>query len=426
VVNLIQKILQSDLHRSRIPSRNCDLRGLATKGLKTMSALSAIDRRNHSGLHPIDTCSDSPYAPRRQSRQGSIASAKSTTPLPSPSIVAARAYHLESGTSIDAQPRRRSLGEAQELPRRHSLSPTTKKLAVQLESFKFSARRKGLPPVPEAEEPAVKVKGEEPSNVSTKDGDDSTELACPRQSANMLCGTPQEVLRQVPFQYTHSHLRDWGYAYLGNSATADAFVNAVSLRRSSMAAELGTNTERRSDKQLTTIRARVIPQGKDRKPFLIQRQFDIEELRGSISNIPSLPGGSENERVLRRSPRNRCSSTYATAITPHKESNSTKRRYRSPSPGEGPLPIRESPRSYRFFHTDIRFTLDIEYALHYLPVLGALMLSGHVRKGDSIDLPIPHPEAWRNVLTYIYTGRGSHESLTTAMKENILFLAGHA
>ncbi|KAG4411360.1 hypothetical protein IFR04_015506 [Cadophora malorum] len=371
-----------------------------------MSALSAIDRRHHSGLHPIDTCSDSPYAPRRQSRQGSIASAKSTTPLPSPSIVAARAYHLESGTSIDAQPRRRSLVEAQELPRRHSLSPTTKKLVVQLESFKFSG--KGLPPVPEAEEPAVKVKGEEPSNVSTKDGDDSTELASPRQSANMLCGTPQEVLRQVPFQYTHSHLRDWGYAYLGNSATADAFVNAVSLRRSSMAAELGTNTERRSDKQLATIRARVIPQGKDRKPFLIQRQFDIEELRGSISKIPSLPGGSENERVLRRSPRNRCSSTYATAITLHKESNSTKRRYRSPSPGKGPLPI------------------HIEYALHYLPVLGALMLSGHVRKGDSIDLPIPHPEAWRNVLTYIYTGRGSHESLTTAMKENILFLAGHA
>ena len=54
------------------------------------------------------------------------------------------------------------------------------------------------------------------------------------------------------------------------------------------------------------------------------------------------------------------------------------------------------------------------------------MLSGHVRKGDSIDLPIPHPEAWRDVLTYIYTGRGSHESFTTAMRENILFLAGHA
>ena len=320
-----------------------------------MSALSAIDRRHHSGLHPIDTCSDSPYAPRRQSRQGSIASANSTTPLPSPSIVAARAYHLESATSIDAQPRRRSLVGAQELPRRHSLSPTTTKLAVQLESFRFSTRPKGLPPVPEAEELATKVKGEEPPSVSTKDGEDSKELTFPRQNANMLYGTPREVPRQVPFEYTHSHLRDWGYAYLGNSATADAFVNAVSLRRSSIAAELGTNAERNSNKQLTTIRARVIPQGKDRKPFLIQRQFDIEELRGSIPRIPSLPEDGENQRVLRRSPRNRRSSTYATAVAPHKESNSTKRKYRSPSPGKGPLPIRESPRSHRLFHTHIKF-----------------------------------------------------------------------
>jgi hypothetical protein len=66
---------------------------------------------------------------------------------------------------------------------------------------------------------------------------------------------------------------------------------------------------------------------------------------------------------------------------------------------------------------------DIEYALHYLPVLGALMLSGHVRKGDSIDLPIPRPEAWADVISYIYTGKGE---ITPAMREDILFLAGNA
>lgn len=66
---------------------------------------------------------------------------------------------------------------------------------------------------------------------------------------------------------------------------------------------------------------------------------------------------------------------------------------------------------------------DIEYALHYLPVLAALMLSGHVRKGDSIDLPVPHPAAWHEVVTYIYTGSGI---LTSAVRENVLYLAGHA
>lgn len=66
---------------------------------------------------------------------------------------------------------------------------------------------------------------------------------------------------------------------------------------------------------------------------------------------------------------------------------------------------------------------DIEFALHFLPVLAALMLSGHIRKGDNIDLPIPHPEAWPEVVAYIYTGQGP---VTPNMKENILYLAGHA
>jgi hypothetical protein len=38
--------------------------------------------------------------------------------------------------------------------------------------------------------------------------------------------------------------------------------------------------------------------------------------------------------------------------------------------------------------------LDVTYALHYLPVLATLLLYGHVRKGDNIDLPLPHPGAW--------------------------------
>jgi hypothetical protein len=65
--------------------------------------------------------------------------------------------------------------------------------------------------------------------------------------------------------------------------------------------------------------------------------------------------------------------------------------------------------------------LDVEFALNYLPILAALMLSGHIRKGDAIDLPLPHPEAWRDVVSYVYTGRGV---VTAAMKENILYLGG--
>jgi hypothetical protein len=62
-----------------------------------------------------------------------------------------------------------------------------------------------------------------------------------------------------------------------------------------------------------------------------------------------------------------------------------------------------------------------EYALQYLPVLAALMISGHIRKDDVVELPLPHPEAWWEVISYIYTGEGD---VTSAMKENILFLGG--
>lgn len=65
--------------------------------------------------------------------------------------------------------------------------------------------------------------------------------------------------------------------------------------------------------------------------------------------------------------------------------------------------------------------LDLPYAQTYLPALAVLMLSGHVRTGDTIDLPMPHPEAWTPTVAYAYTGRGE---LTEAMKQNILHLGG--
>lgn len=49
------------------------------------------------------------------------------------------------------------------------------------------------------------------------------------------------------------------------------------------------------------------------------------------------------------------------------------------------------------------------------------MLSGHVKSGDTIALPMPHPEAWTQTVAYTYTGKGE---LTDAIKQNILHLGG--
>lgn len=63
----------------------------------------------------------------------------------------------------------------------------------------------------------------------------------------------------------------------------------------------------------------------------------------------------------------------------------------------------------------------MDYALKYLPILGAIMLSGYIRPGDTIDIPIPHPEAWSDTVAYVYTGTGP---VSDAIKANVAHLAG--
>lgn len=198
--------------------------------------------------------------------------------------MAARAYHLEQGTPIgskvDALARRRSLIEGYSLPRRHSAaSPGT--LVLQLESFNFALAESQLQPVPEAEEDSPRIKIEDHQDIVMAGAEQAVVVQTGPEQARKSDILPTEMLRQVPFEFTHDHLRDWGFAYLGNESTADAFVNAVSLKRPSLSVA-EEDTYQVTSSYLVTIRAGVLPRAKERKPFLIQRQFDIDELRASI------------------------------------------------------------------------------------------------------------------------------------------------
>ena len=64
---------------------------------------------------------------------------------------------------------------------------------------------------------------------------------------------------------------------------------------------------------------------------------------------------------------------------------------------------------------------DREYAKAYLPLVAALLASGHVWDGDIVYLPIPHAGSWSHTIKYVYTGQGQ---LTEAIRDNILYLAG--
>jgi hypothetical protein len=166
-----------------------------------------------------------------------------------------------------------------------------------------------LPPTADTAATAASIKVEEPDEVPTFSVKQNDIAKVQNVAARRVSYVQaEEVLRRVPFQYTHDHLRDWGHVYFGNASTADVFVNPLSLRRPSLTLVKDEDGEKAQSTGLVTIRARVLPKAKERKAFLIQRQFDIDELRASI------PGEKkQNERPpLRRSSRARRSSVQQT------------------------------------------------------------------------------------------------------------------
>lgn len=54
-------------------------------------------------------------------------------------------------------------------------------------------------------------------------------------------------------------------------------------------------------------------------------------------------------------------------------------------------------------------------------MLAAIILSELIKSGDTLELPLPHPRAWEDTVTYVYTGR---VELTEPIHRNILYLGG--
>jgi hypothetical protein len=271
----------------------------------------AMAPRVHQNLPPLNTSYGNEYEPLPSIR--SSVSTQSTVTLPSPSLLAARAYYLDQttpiGQKLNAIQRRKSLFEVREIPRRHSVLAAPVKLATRVATLNIVSSDQDLPPTADTAATAASIKVEEPDEVPTFSVKQNDIAKVQNVAARRVSYVQaEEVLRRVPFQYTHDHLRDWGHVYFGNASTADVFVNPLSLRRPSLTLVKDEDGEKAQSTGLVTIRARVLPKAKERKAFLIQRQFDIDELRASI------PGEKkQNERPpLRRSSRARRSSVQQT------------------------------------------------------------------------------------------------------------------
>ncbi|ATZ50331.1 hypothetical protein BCIN_05g06900 [Botrytis cinerea B05.10] len=349
-----------------------------------------------------------PQSARNRERERSVPSqgAGSISPLtqlPSPSLVAARAYASQYqkpiGWKFDACSRHNGSIQAQQTPRRHSTMATLAKCTPSLDKASSSVISPSSQMVP-----GIRLTNEkigEPDTcpiIRTKNSLNFSMFDVRRHSETPASSTPTPC---VPFQYTHDRLQIWGHVYFGNVVSADAFVNAVSLRRPSF----GITKEKDVHEPIkvsdqVTIRARVLPREIERQPFWIQREIDIRQLRDSIPIPQSNQDHPRDSTIVRRSSRLRRLSLQQVSIPDRRGTHRIRRQINS---------------------NHVVVPIHIEYALHYLPVLAALMLSGHIRNGDFIDLPLPSPEAWVDTIAYVYTGQGE---ITPAMKENISFLAG--
>jgi hypothetical protein len=238
------------------------------------------------------------------------ASIQSTTSLPSPSLVAARAYYLQTITPIgqkgNALQRRRSLFEVQQIPRRHSAAvPRPEDLVRRVETLNVVSgartQHEKEHHVENGARTSPKTEGREDRDIALTDAgqEEFDEAVSPTQMKSKAAQElTTDILRPAPFQFTHERLREWGPVFLCNQATADAFINAVSLCRPKL---ILVKEKEANSSRLVTIRARIFPKSKERKPLLIQKDFDVSELRASIAQNSKLGPLRRSTRVRRSS-----------------------------------------------------------------------------------------------------------------------------
>jgi hypothetical protein len=424
--------------------------------LHSMSTRSNLSQRRKAGP-VLDLQTQVP----RESK--SSACPLSATSLASPSLRAVRQYcldhNLRTAFQANSQDYLRNFQPRQDFPRRHSvLSPAG--LATHIDKFNVSTPTSSSPLSQESQQsPEIGYRADTSRRMLLNGINSSEQARLASAVMTRRSSLPQQPHQvKIPSEYTHDRLREWGGVYLGNADTADAFVKAVHLREPENGADgklPRTRAKTRSKEskdwrhksqdlnELSSekgilIRAKVLPWEKERKPFIIQRRFNIEELRANARKQKS-SSETENKQVKtaslvssRRHSEDPEVEVYFRANSTPSSSRRTSHDSKADSNSISPkiashidrriMPIRKISHMPSHLLHPVDTVADVEYALHYLPVLAALMLSGHVRKRDGIDLPLPYPEAWRETIAYIYTRKGE---MTAAMADNIWYLAGN-
>ncbi|OAR00432.1 hypothetical protein LLEC1_04579 [Akanthomyces lecanii] len=213
-------------------------------------------------------------------------------------------------------------------------------------------------------------------------------------SRHMARSSTGQHVREQQFQKYREFLWDTGRANLGNKDAPHVSIAPVRLP-----------TTQVSSYDSITIYTVVHSQG--HSPVGLRRKFDRNLLSATVPEpfkSPSTPNFNREELL----------SSIVDA-----NQGMTSRRLRKST--KMTLSNKRSTRMREEF-IPAGIPMHFPYARCSLPILAAIIMSNQVRVGDTIELPLPQPEAWAETVAWVYTGE--EELMTDKVRENVQYLGG--
>ncbi|KAL7926886.1 hypothetical protein ACQKWADRAFT_92216 [Trichoderma austrokoningii] len=218
-------------------------------------------------------------------------------------------------------------------------------------------------------------------------------------------------------------LWEQGHKIFGRPEEADVLVKPLQLKRPLREIRSWSEEPCSAPPSSQRVVVRAVVRSKSRAPIAMKREFNLTQLRATVLDPPPGPQSSDfNHEVL------------LSRLQLSDEDIESKYPVDAEMADDGDdddvvvVVKKEHPDMPPFLDRP-QFVLkasaipmSLQYARLQLPGLAAIMLSGRVRRGDTIELAMPHPSAWPATAVYIYTGE--RELLTQSVKENIMYLGG--
>ncbi|KAF3063367.1 hypothetical protein CFAM422_010029 [Trichoderma lentiforme] len=183
------------------------------------------------------------------------------------------------------------------------------------------------------------------------------------------------------------------------------------------------------------LSVRAIIHSKSHSPIGLKRDFDLDTLRATIPDpLPSPRSPNFNPKALLSvlEPLNRkrkasCSPDSDSTNASNNGNGNEDGEKESDEDAEMAAETMASPGPCKRPRVSAQPTctvvpINVQYARAQLPALAAIIMSDRVRRGDMIELALPHPQVWPETIAYVYTGEA--QLLSEQTKENILYLGG--